>query len=106
MSRSYRKPFIYWCKGIRESHQQDKTLASRCFRRMANSQLRSCEDWDEFLYPHRYEASHNDRWGWVGDGDARLFSEPSQYLLTHLGIGDSWRSLKEALDEAKKYSRK
>ena len=72
MSKSYRAPYVYMTKGIRESHKSDKQVASRCFRRMANAALRNCEDWDELLTPHRFEATHNNVYSWAGDGHAQL----------------------------------
>jgi len=71
MGKSYRKPYVYITKGVRESHKSDKQVASRCFRHMANLDLRNCEDWDELLTPHRYEATHNNIYSWAGDGHAR-----------------------------------
>lgn len=71
MGKSYRKPYVYMTKGIRESHKSDKQVASRCFRRMAKLALRMCEDWDELLTPHIYEAKHNNVYSWAGDGHAK-----------------------------------
>ena len=106
MSRSYKKPFIYWCKSPRESHKWDKTQANRSFRRAVNKALYYCLDYEELLIPHRYEAAHNDRWGWLGDGSPFLYDRVSRYLLTHLGIGDAWKTLEEAEKEIESYKRK
>ena len=35
MGKSYRKPYVFMTKGIRESHASDKKIANRSFRRMA-----------------------------------------------------------------------
>ena len=75
MGKSYRAPYVYMTKGVRESHKSDKQVASRCFRRMANRDLRACLDWDELLTPHRFEARHNNVYSWAGDGHAQYEGE-------------------------------
>jgi len=72
MGKSYRKPYVFMTKGVRESHAYDKKIASRSFRRMADRDLRNCLDWDELLTPHRFEANHNNVYSWAGDGHAQL----------------------------------
>ena len=72
MGKSYRKPYVFMTKGIRESHASDKKIANRSFRRMANRDLQNCLDWDELLTPHRFEARHNNVYSWAGDGHAQL----------------------------------
>lgn len=84
MSRSYRKPFAY----MGGSDPKDKLAANRSFRRMINYSLKMCQDFEEYLPPHRYEASHNDVWGWNRDGNAR-YQDLGTRCFTELGLGDS-----------------
>lgn len=89
MSRSYRKPYIYVC-GVVSSHS-DKTVASRSYRRLANSYTRDNAATEDFLIPDRREANHNDPWGWNRDGGARPV-RVSRWMLTQLGIPEEERS--------------
>lgn len=114
MGKSYRKPYVYMTKGIRESHASDKKVASRCFRRMANQDLRNCLDWDELLTPHRFEATHNNVYSWAGDGHAQLntkwgwVTNPFEYTsynstYTMDNIVTRWR---ERVEHDEEYDRK
>lgn len=75
MSRSYRKPYSTVCSA-KKSARQDKVIAARCLRRLQNRYLRLNWKDENFLLPVRYEASHNDVWGWNRDGKQRLQFEP------------------------------
>jgi hypothetical protein len=93
MSRSRKKPFSYICgsKGLHD----DKTVASRCYRRLESRRLRQAcieEEFDDYLHPMRLEASFNDRWSWGVDGSAGpVEMPPSDFALTQAGLGDlSW----------------
>lgn len=103
MSRSYRKPYHYWCGG--GSVKQDRQVAARCFRRLENRTLHkvflqeiSPED---YVHPVQYEASFNDRWSWGCDGSAALYDRPGNYALTRAGLGDptwvedAWKRIRE-----------
>jgi hypothetical protein len=70
VSRSYRRP--YSTISGRGSSRIDKTFANRGVRRTQNAAVRRAIDFDEFLVPDRYEAPHNDVWGWRRDGKQRL----------------------------------
>lgn len=78
MSRSYRKPYAS-IVGVR-SVKQDRTLASRAFRRLTNFYLRSNPSEDSFLLPHRYEATHNSRYSWTTDGRNRLIRKEPKWF--------------------------
>lgn len=77
MSRSYRKPYATWTS--QGSAASDKRAARRAWRRAQNSAVRNIdfENADEFVNPVRYEAAHNDVWGWRRDGKQRLHFEPT-----------------------------
>lgn len=91
MSRSYRKPYIYVC-GLRASSHSDKTVASRSYRRLANTYTRDhVEAEDDFLIPDRLEANYNDPWGWSRDGSAWWMGGRDLRLLTYLGIPEEER---------------
>jgi hypothetical protein len=82
MSRSYRRPAsaITTCN----SAKQDKILAHRGVRRAQNHALRTCQDWDELLIPHKYECSWNETYCWGRDGKQRLyFLSDFEYLWVH-----------------------
>jgi len=85
VSRSYRKPYAYVC-GLRSSSHEDKTIASRAYRRLANSYTIEHYDEDDFLVPHRRDANYNDPWGWSRDGNARYYGGKDVRTLTYLGI--------------------
>lgn len=78
MSRSYRKSYATFC-GYGSAHD-DKTVASRAWRRKQNQYLMSAikghTDWDEYINPERYEAAFNDVWCWARDGKQRLHFPP------------------------------
>lgn len=75
MGKSYRRP--YACIfGSNDSAKEDKKLAARGARRLQNRSLKTCEDYEDFLIPHRREASHNDVWTWSRDGRKRLQKPP------------------------------
>lgn len=66
MSRSYRKPYTTWYGHC--SAKDDKRLAHRGERFAVRQALHLCQDWDEFLTPHKFECSWNDVWSWGRDG--------------------------------------
>jgi hypothetical protein len=69
MSKSRRRPFSA-VTGVR-SAKQDKQMASRAVRRRHNQYLKTQEDMDDFLLPHRLECGHNEVYGWSRDGRQR-----------------------------------
>ncbi len=81
MGKSYRKPYATVTGS--NSAKEDKRLANRSVRRLQDRSLREAEDWEEYLVPHRYEASHNDVWGWQRDGKPRLHYEPTWNDVLH-----------------------
>jgi len=100
-------------KGIRESHKSDKQVASRCFRHMANAELRDCRDWDELLTPHRFEATHNNVYSWAGDGHAqyegkrwRQLDNPFYYSRYESSLEVTMRRHAERLERAEKWNAK
>jgi hypothetical protein len=60
MSRSYRKPYVSNAR----SGKEDKTRAHRGERRLIRNTIRQTEDWEDFVMPDRFEAPHNDIYGW------------------------------------------
>ena len=66
MSRSYRKPYTA-ITGVRSAHH-DKKTAARGMRRKQNAWLRTLEDFDRALVPHRLECAFNNTWSWSRDG--------------------------------------
>jgi len=83
MSKSYRKPYFTW-SSVRDSAHEDKKLAARGVRRAQNHALRTCEDWDEFLIPHRLECSWNNVYSWKRDGHQR------EYTADHNDYNPFW----------------
>jgi hypothetical protein len=67
MSRSFKKrPFQAICGGGSAKH--DKQLAARGMRRRQNQALRTADDFEDFLIPHRYECAFNETYCWGRDG--------------------------------------
>ena len=65
------------------STKKDKQAASRAYRRLANRNLCNLDE-EDYIIPHIYEASHNDRWGWVSDGSPRYCSiHPKGWFHSH-----------------------
>lgn len=71
MSKSYRKPYGTFF-ALKTNDRNDKRIAKRAVRRMQNHWLRTLEDFDDALIPHRLEARNNDPWGWSSDGPKHL----------------------------------
>ena len=69
MSRSYRKPYSAITGNI--SAKEDKQRAARGVRRALNQWLRSEEDYDSALSPHRLECPWNNVWCWDREGKPR-----------------------------------
>lgn len=69
MSKSYRRPYCAIAGG--PSAKKDKQLAARGVRAAHKKKLKQAIDWDEFLPPHRREASHNNVSSWSRDGKQR-----------------------------------
>ena len=76
MSRSYRKPYTA-ITGVR-SARYDKTLAARGVRRQQNAWLRTFDDFDSALVPHRLECASNNTWSWSRDGSKSLIFPDSR----------------------------
>jgi hypothetical protein len=76
MSRSTRKPYAA-CTGTR-SAKDDKRRANRGVRHKQNQWLRTLEDYDSALAPHRMECSWNNVWSWGRDGHQYL-QEPGKW---------------------------
>lgn len=95
MARSYRKPFHTFVN----PDPDDKIIASRSWRRLMNQSLRSTplEDMEDYVIPARYEASHNDRWGWRVDGNNVYcsFPEAMDYFRMSQGDEEFWNMSKE-----------
>lgn len=75
MSKSYRRPYSTWV-GHR-SEKQDRQMAARGVRRSQNQALKESairDKWDEFIIPHKYECSHNNRYSWTNDGKKHLIT--------------------------------
>lgn len=90
MSRSYRKPYSAICGG--GSADWDKTTARRGVRHRQNQWLRTLEDFEEALAPHKFECAWNETYCWGRDG-SQGWMEPSDYdwrwyLEYHAGV---WR---------------
>ena len=88
MSRSYRKPFSA-CTGTK-SAKDDKRRANRGVRHKQNQWLRTLEDYDSALVPHRLECAWNEVYSWGRDGHQYL-QVPSQrewadYHRTSMGV--------------------
>ena len=77
MSRSYRKPYTA-ITGVRSAHH-DKKTAARGMRRKQNAWLRTLEDFDRALVPHRLECAFNNTWSWSRDGRRSLIFPDSRY---------------------------
>jgi hypothetical protein len=71
MSRSYRKPYTS-VTGVYTGSGDDKRVARRLVRRAENRAINNCQDFENFLLPHKYECSYNDPWGWGRDGKQYL----------------------------------
>jgi len=98
MSKSYRKPYAS-VTGNR-SAKQDKILAHRGERRAQNYAIRTCQDWEEFLLPHKRECHWNNVYSWSRDGRQRLQFRGTQYNnpYAYIGCRWSWRSEEEIFD--------
>ena len=99
--------------GLQRNSHDDKTLAARSFRRLANGYTRDHIEDEDFLLPHRRDAPHNDPYGWSRDGFARLHDRPYPWVLTELGIPKEERrrhyrdaNLDDTLAELRAYRRK
>ena len=70
MSRSYRKPYcaVTGCGSAKE----DKRRAARGVRHTQKQWLRTLEDCDSALAPHRLQCTWNNVWSWGRDGKQRL----------------------------------
>jgi hypothetical protein len=109
MSKSYRKPYSPVTGAT--SAARDKRTASRCYRRLQEHSLRSFQgDWEDYLIPERYEATHNDVWSWGRDGKQSLqerrgqYNNPFAYVcsptwMTHEEIMNRWEESKRRDDE-------
>lgn len=74
MGKSYRRP--YGTFGSCASAKKDKVMAHRCLRRLQERSLRAAQDFEEYIIPLRYEAAHNDVWGWARDGKQHFQDHP------------------------------
>src|SRR5882724_4941503 len=116
MSKSYRRPYAS-VTGNRSAHD-DKTVASRSFRRAQNYALRTAlanrVDWDEFFLPDIYECAGNEVYGWSRDGNQRFetrsrqYNNPFAYVLsptwmTTEQIMERWEENKQRDDDWMKY---
>ena len=72
MSRSYRQPYYTW-SSVKSSAHADKKMAARGVRRAQNNAIRTCENWDELIIPHRRECYWNNVYQWKRDGRQFLF---------------------------------
>lgn len=66
MSRSYRKPYDYFCCG---NPSKDKLQGRRRLRRAAKQLLREMEDSEASVFPTRDEVDNP--WDWNVDGKQR-----------------------------------
>jgi hypothetical protein len=80
MSRSYRKPYSA-ITGV-SSAKSDKRLAARGVRRRQNQWLKTLEDFDTALVPHRYECHWNDTWCWKRDGSQMYWGSGDRIFNT------------------------
>ncbi len=89
MSRSYRKPYGRWA-GWKTSVKQDRQIAARNARHSQNQYLRTVDDYEAVLIPHRHECNYNDQWGWPCDGKSHLCRPSwSEYVRKANGL---WQS--------------
>jgi len=87
MSRSYRKP--YCAVTGTNSAKEDKQRAARGVRRKQDQWLRTLDDPDAALAPHRLECGWNDVWSWGRDGKQRL-QVPSPKDRAEAGEAPLW----------------
>jgi hypothetical protein len=79
-----------------DSAKYDKQLASRGMRRRQNQALRTADDFEEFVIPHRYECSHNHVWCWGRDGRQVWQALTSRDWARHLyWVERGWDKLEE-----------
>jgi len=108
MSKSYRRPYA----SVTGNHsaKQDKILAHRGERRAQNYAIRTCQDWEEFLLPHKRECHWNNVYSWSRDGKQRLqdfshqHNNPFVYVtsptwMTPEQIMERWERQKQLDDE-------
>lgn len=103
MSKSYRRPFSC-CHG-HNSAKKDKKTAHRGLRRLQNHSIKLEQDFDEYLVPLKFEAPHNDTWGWYAEDKGHFYPQRiTNRDLTELGLGDpTWVERKmEWIEECKR----
>jgi hypothetical protein len=66
MSRSTRRP--YAAVTGTASAKDDKRMAHRGVRRKQDLALKVCNDYEDFLIPHRLECAWNNNYCWGRDG--------------------------------------
>lgn len=81
MSRSTRRPYAA-ITGT-DSAKDDKRLANRGVRRAQNHALRTAQDYENLILPHRLECAWNDVWVWSRDGGKSLHFPPSREKHAH-----------------------
>src|SRR6266702_718839 len=100
MSKSYRQPYAS-VTGNR-SAKQDKILAHRGERRAQNYALRVCQDWEEFLIPHKRECYWNNVYSWSRDGNQSLQLHSTQYNNPFSYVSSpTWMTMEQIIERWK-----
>ena len=98
MSRSRRLP--YSAITGHSSAKQDKVQARRGVRSAERQAIRSCQDWEELMLPHKYECNWNDTWSWHRDGSQSLQKLDHQdFNPFYLTAYSFYESLEELMDQ-------